>query len=142
MVADDQEELLRSLTWWLGRKFEVIGAVNDGRKLVNGAISLKPDVIISDVVMPHVSGTQALEELNSRGCYIPFVFLTCEPDLVGAGMGSIVDKLDLHKELEEAVRTAASGKIYFSRSVCRNQGFERGQKGYLPSPQNGSSGRE
>jgi DNA-binding NarL/FixJ family response regulator len=142
MIADDHAELLRALTRWLGRKFEVIAAVKDGQKLVDEAVSQKPDVIVSDVVMPQMSGTQAREELALRGCNVPFVFLTCETDLVGEGMGSVVDKLDAHNELEAAILTAASGEVYLSRRVHGEQDIKQSKKGHLPSPQKRRSGRE
>jgi DNA-binding NarL/FixJ family response regulator len=121
LIAEDHEDFLQLLTQWLGRKFEIVGAVKDGRYLVDGALSLKPDVIVSDVMMPALTGVQALRELEARGCCVPFVFLTSDAGSL-RGMGSIVDKLDARSELEAAIRAAASGQMYVSRRTRLNQG--------------------
>jgi hypothetical protein len=42
MIAEDHGELLRALIRWLGRNFEIVAAVEDGRRLVDRALSLKP----------------------------------------------------------------------------------------------------
>jgi CheY-like chemotaxis protein len=114
LIAEDQEDMLRALVRRLSRNFEIIAAVQDGKYLVEGAISLKPDVIVSDVSMPLTTGPQALKELTRRGCRIPFVFITAETELISPGPWSVVDKVDIFVELESAIKSAALGKVYLS----------------------------
>jgi len=41
--------------------------------------SVAPDIIFSDWNMPEMGGVDLLRELRSRGCDVPFGFITCEP---------------------------------------------------------------
>jgi DNA-binding NarL/FixJ family response regulator len=115
MIAEDNEAFLRALTRFLNKKFEIIAAVEDGANLVEGAILLEPDVIISDFLMPRFTGFQALQELTKLGYRIPFVFVSANPELISPGPWSIVDKADILSELEAAVYAAVSGEAYISR---------------------------
>jgi two-component system chemotaxis response regulator CheY len=38
-----------------------------------------PDLILSDWNMPEMGGVDLLRELRSRGCAVPFGFVTCAP---------------------------------------------------------------
>ena len=117
MIADDQEEMLRVLVRKLSINHEVVAAVQNGRFLVESALSLKPDVIVSDVSMPDKTGPQALEELTALGCRIPFVFITAETELITCDGWSVVDKADIFAELEPAIESVVQGKVYVSHRV-------------------------
>ena len=56
--------------------FEIVGVVSTGRELVNAAMALEPDVIVSDLRMPLLAGTEALAMLRSAGHTIAFVLQT------------------------------------------------------------------
>jgi CheY-like chemotaxis protein len=118
MIAEDHEGFLKALVRLMKRKFEIIAAVGDGRNLVDEAISLQPDVIVSDFFMPRLTGLEAQQELSARGYRIPFVLVSTETERIGRGSWSIVDKIDIPSELEAAVYAAASGKAYISRRAC------------------------
>jgi CheY-like chemotaxis protein len=117
LIADDQEEILRAMVGYLGGNFDVVAAVNNGRHLVDAAILLRPDVIVSDVSMPSLTGPQAFDELTARGCHIPFVFVTVDAALVRHDMCSVVDKVDMFDELETAVQFATMGRVFTSRTA-------------------------
>jgi DNA-binding NarL/FixJ family response regulator len=114
MIAEDDQFMRQAMVDFLGKRFEIIGVVHDGRGLVDAAISLLPDVIVSDISMPRLTGLQAMRELSARGCKIPFLFVTSEPALVEQGTLSFLDKLDICTELVPAVETVAAGKPYIS----------------------------
>ena len=67
LIAEDHEDLRGIVVAVLSSEFEVIGAVGDGEKLVQAAISLKPDVIVTDIVMPLMDGFSARNELRAKG---------------------------------------------------------------------------
>jgi len=89
----------------------VIGAVADGAELVNAAMSLHPDVIVSDVSMPSLSGPQAMDQLKGRGSKIPFVLVSTdcsgERELIRQGASGVVAKIDMGRELKATVLAAA-----------------------------------
>ena len=124
MIAEDQEDLLRLLVQRLSKTYEITAAVRDGKSLVEGAILLKSDVIVSDVSMPVATGLQAMKELIERECRIPFVFITAETELVVQGAWSVVDKAIIFVGLEAAIESAAVGQVYVSRRarLLRGQG--------------------
>jgi DNA-binding NarL/FixJ family response regulator len=106
---------------FLGLEFDVVGSVPNGGKLVDLAISLTPDVIVSDVRMPVLSGPEAMKILRRTGYNIPFVLISISScgaeEFIRQGAAAFVEKLDIGYELAHAVRLAASGTQYLSRSV-------------------------
>ncbi len=113
IVADDHELLCQALVCILNGEFEIVGTAANGRELVDAALSLHPDVIVSDMSMPLLSGPQAMQVLIALGHNIPFVFVSASNVIVDGG-ASFVPKADARDELVPAVRTAASGEVYLS----------------------------
>jgi DNA-binding NarL/FixJ family response regulator len=109
LVADDHEAMRRALVSVLCLEFTVVSVVADGKSLVDAALVLSPDVIVSDVSMPLSSGPQAIKELNARGCNIPFVLVSIDPtgseEFVHNGAAAFVSKTDVEQELVWAVRS-------------------------------------
>jgi DNA-binding NarL/FixJ family response regulator len=119
LVAEDHESIRGILVGLLRPEFEIVAAVDDGANLVRATILFKPDVIVSDILMPVQDGLSARTELQSRGVEIPFVFVTLldvrQISPVPATI-SYVHKSDVTAELVEGVRAVARGETYLSRS--------------------------
>jgi len=107
VVADDHESIRRSLVRFLSHEFEVLDAVEHGIELMGAAISLNPDVIVSDVRMPRLTGPEAMDELNMRGIHIPFVFISSGENVIGP-QASFVPKEEILKNLVPAIYRAIS----------------------------------
>jgi len=79
LVIDDEEDFCRSLKKALERKktFRVLTATR-GIEGIRLAKTVKPDVILLDIMMPDMSGTSVAEELrdNPVACDIPIIFVT------------------------------------------------------------------
>jgi DNA-binding NarL/FixJ family response regulator len=127
LLADDSDLIQRAVVRLLRDAFEIVGVVSSGRELVDAALALNPDVIVSDVSMPPLSGPEALKALRQAGHTVPFVLMTATVrnarsalNWIDLGALCIVDKADLHLDLVAAVRSAAAGEIYVSRSVTRS----------------------
>jgi DNA-binding NarL/FixJ family response regulator len=127
LVADDHDIVRAIIVTLLSSEFQLVGAVADGEQLLQAAIALQPDVIVSDVSMPLVSGLEARTELLSRGIEVIFVFITTL-DIESFRSGAeeaptgYVHKMDLITELTLAVREVARGGSYVSRSFQENPG--------------------
>lgn len=121
LVADDNNELRDRIVELLHPVFEIVAAVSTGRALVDAAVALEPDVIVSDLMMPSLTGAEALAKLRAAGYRIPFVLQTATRGNAQAwlDMGAlcVVDKIDLPSDLVTAVESAAVGKVFLSRSV-------------------------
>ena len=113
LVADDHEQARWAIAYLLQPECDVVGAVADGTQLIDAALSLRPDVIVSDVSMPSLSGPQAMDQLKRKGSNIPFVFVSIDPsgkkEFLEQGAGAFVAKIDMGRELIAAVFTIASG---------------------------------
>lgn len=116
VIADDHRDFRQLLVRFLSREFEVLDSVEHGMELIGSAIVLNPDVIVSDICMPRLSGPEAMDELNMRGLHIPFVFISSSKDALGTE-ASFVPKEDVLKNLVPAIYGAAAGRRYSSFAV-------------------------
>ncbi len=84
LLADDHHVIAEGLARLLDDGFDVVDIVHTGRRMVEVGVSLAPDVILSDVVMPDISGIDALRALRAAGSTAPVLFLSMhsEPLLV------------------------------------------------------------
>src|SRR4029077_5243196 len=66
LIVDDHEVVRRGLRSLLSSRpeWEIGGEAADGRAAVDQANSLRPDVILMDVSMPDMSGTQAAKIIH------------------------------------------------------------------------------
>jgi two-component system response regulator DesR len=120
LIADDNDSVRSAVGRLLKARFEVVGAVSNGRELVDAALAHRPDVIVSDLDMPSLDGLAALKVLREAGHTPPFVLLTAMEgdvrDWIDMGAIGVVLKSDL-LDLAEAVESAAAGRIYLSRTL-------------------------
>ena len=113
MVADDHGDMRNALVSILNRAFEIAGTAEDGQALVDAALALHPDVIVSDISMPRFTGPEAMQELNARGHNIPFVFVSAGENIIGE-RAPFVSKHHAYGKLVAAVHAAAAGKACVS----------------------------
>ena len=91
VVDDDAENVAILGTMLLERGYEVRIA-RDGRSALESVRQQRPDVILLDVMMPGVPGTQVLHylKLDPRSASIPVVMVTArteDPDLLAGYEG-------------------------------------------------------
>ena len=63
LLADDDPALLQNLQRLLESEFEVVASVSDGCALLEAAKTLVPDLIVTDISMPCLSGIRAARQL-------------------------------------------------------------------------------
>jgi len=59
LLADDHDVLIDGLVHMLRRDFEIVGVARDGRTMIEIAKEKRPDVIVTDISMPNLSGIDA-----------------------------------------------------------------------------------
>ena len=64
LLADDHPPLLEAASTLLKPHFDLVGIVTDGAMLVSEALRLRPDVIVTDINMPVVTGIGAVIQLR------------------------------------------------------------------------------
>jgi DNA-binding NarL/FixJ family response regulator len=126
LVADDHGDMRWAIIRLLSEEFDVVGSAADGRNLVDAAITLVPDVIVSDVSMPLLNGPEAMEVLRATGADIPFVFVSADAtrieECIEAGGMGFVQKTDMGHELTRAVGAANRREVYLSRGALNAGG--------------------
>lgn len=79
LVVDDEVILTKMVKMNLERagNYEVM-TVNEGRQALSAAKEFKPDLIFMDVMMPDLSGDEAIAEIreDQELSTIPYVFMT------------------------------------------------------------------
>ncbi len=67
LVADDNADFVTTLVGHLSKEndMEVIGIARDGKDACEKVVSMKPDVLLLDVIMPYLDGLGVLEKLNA-----------------------------------------------------------------------------
>ena len=120
LVADDHVLVAEALCKLLSHDFEIVAMVHDGRKLIDAATKLLPDVILVDVSMPVLNGLHAAERIKRQ---LPNVKILCvtvasEPEVIDEalrlGLDGYVIKTCAPTELLTAIRFALEGKCYVS----------------------------
>ncbi|WP_245472928.1 response regulator transcription factor [Rhizobium leguminosarum] len=108
----------------LAGEFDLVGAVEDGRSLVAAARKLGPDVVVSDISMPHLNGIDAIRQMKRDKPDIKVVILTMHQNAayarraLDAGASAFVVKHAAPAELVMAIHAALKGKIFIAPSLA------------------------
>jgi DNA-binding NarL/FixJ family response regulator len=120
LLADDHEWMLQEMEDLLASDFDVVGKVTDGIAMVQAASRLQPDLIVSDLAMPGLTGIEASREALKARPGVPIVLLTMHresqlvDDALSAGVCGYVHKLTAGDDLITAVRCALNGQTFVS----------------------------
>ncbi len=120
LLADDHPRILSRLTDLLEPEFKVVAVVGDGQSLVETAESLQPDLIITDISMPVLSGIEAAKKIIQSTPETKIIFLTVHtnPDYVQEALelGAVgyVFKSNLVSDLQLAIGEVLEGRTYVS----------------------------
>lgn len=65
-IADDNRELVNLLEEYISNQdeMEVVGVAYNGQECLNAIQDKQPDVLILDIIMPHLDGIAVLEKMN------------------------------------------------------------------------------
>jgi DNA-binding NarL/FixJ family response regulator len=127
LLADDHTIVTDGLSRILREAgFEVVGAVRDGQGLVDAASRLHPDVIITDLSMPGLTGLDVLARLKIECPNSKVIVLTMHndadlaTDAIRRGASGFLLKESAGDELLSAVRHALDGKIYITPTITKD----------------------
>ena len=73
LIADDNLEFVSTLVTYFSSQedVEILSTAKDGQEAFNKVITERPDVVLLDVIMPHLDGLGVLEKLNSANINKP-----------------------------------------------------------------------
>ncbi len=84
LIIDDKENILKVMKVILEKEGYSVLTAQGGREGLKKAVEEHPDLIISDIRMDDLSGTELFHLLKSRGFSIPFIFITAFASIEGA----------------------------------------------------------
>jgi two-component system, NarL family, response regulator NreC len=137
LLADDHILVRQGLRSLLEREqFEVVGEASDGQELVRQVEALRPDIAVTDIRMPSLSGIDAAREL-ARSCPTTKTILLTqhgeEPyiqEALEAAVKGYVLKSQVASDLVHAIRQVARGGLYMSPGISKGLGEAyRGKSG-------------
>jgi DNA-binding NarL/FixJ family response regulator len=112
LLADDNQVMLSTITLILQADFDVVGTVPNGEALLEAAFQLQPDVIVTDISMPKLSGLAAARKIRGSLPRIKLIFLTMHGNsgyrrqALELGAAGYVLKTAAGEELTRAIREA------------------------------------
>lgn len=111
VVADDSQTALASICHYLEFEgiFEVVGTARDGEQLVAEAQRLVPELVLSDLSMPRMSGLDAATELRRILPELRILIITqlsglsLRDECVRCGADGLIEKSLMPEKLIEEV---------------------------------------
>jgi DNA-binding NarL/FixJ family response regulator len=125
LLADDHTLLSEAFRKLLEKHFDIVGAVADGRALLEAAPKLKPEVILLDIGMPLLNGLDAGRQLKEKMPGVKLIFLTMNPDpdlaieAMRNGASGYLLKTCTAAEILTAIRASLKGKSYVTPQIAR-----------------------
>ena len=122
IIADDHKIVREGLRSLIDKqtRMEVVAEADDGRKTVQLARELKPDVIVMDISMPDLNGIEATKQIVSENSLVNIIGLSMHSDrrfvsrMLKAGASGYLLKDCAFDELATAINTVFNNKIYLS----------------------------
>jgi len=123
LIADDHQAVAQQLVRLLSSRFEIVGTVHDGSLVFEAATTLRPDIVLLDLSMPHVSGLEVLRQFRRFGVEFKTVVVTMYADATLAvealkrGASGFVLKSSIGRELLPALDLVLRGETYLARDL-------------------------
>lgn len=126
MLVDDHPIVRAGIAGMLAQTdgIEVIGEASNGQEAMPLIRSLSPDVILLDLRMPVMDGTELIERLRSDGNQVGILVLTTydsDADIlraIEAGANGYLLKDTSHDDLIRAIEATAAGDSWLTPSVA------------------------
>lgn len=140
LLADDHEMVRIGVSAYLQAQsdMEVVGEAVNGQEAVQMALSLKPDIILMDMVMPIMNGAEATKEIVSKWPEAKIMIVTSflEDDKVypalEAGAVSYLLKTSKAKQIADAIRETLNGQAVLEPEVTNKMMKRMRESGERP----------
>jgi len=125
ILADDHHILLDGLKAMLQKQkdMEIVGAFSNGLQVFEALPDLSANIALVDINMPEMNGLELTKKIKEHYPTISVITMSMYDDashimeMVDAGISGYLLKNVNDKELVEAIRTVAQGKMYFCSEV-------------------------
>lgn len=86
LIADDDHRIVKIVTHSLEQEGYKVMAAQDGEEAVKLATSMKPDLVIMDIMMPKLDGLEASQKIKML-VDVPIIILSAKDDVVDKIVG-------------------------------------------------------
>ena len=140
VIVEDQtiiREGLRSLLS-SAKEFDVVGEAEDGRAAIRCIEKCKPDLVLTDLSMPRMNGTDMIETIKKQSPKTKVIALTVHQEeeyvlaTLKAGVDGYLLKEASYPELLMAIRSVLKGNRYISPEISGKliSGYLEGRKSF------------
>ena len=126
LIADEMALIAAGTRALLEPDCDVVGTVADGRALLSEAETLRPDIIVMEILLPLLNGLDALRPLVRKVPESKIVLLTAQEsswhvaEAFKAGASGYVLKRSQPSELTQAIHVVLMGQWYLSPLIAKN----------------------
>ena len=119
LLAEDEPNIVESLTFLLERAGFQIEVASDGRQALDTALEQQPAVLVLDLMLPELDGYEVLRRLRAdpRGEKLPVLMLTARGQArdremaLQAGVSRFMTKPFSNEEMLSTVRELTAGRV-------------------------------
>lgn len=127
LLVDDHKIILDSLSLLINLidDLEVVGTIDDSRKVIDFIEENTIDILLTDLSMPYMNGIELSYKVKERFPKLPILMLTVndDPELImdayKMGISGYLMKKAKRQELEKAIKAVAGGELYYSQEVMK-----------------------
>ncbi|CAG0935754.1 Alkaline phosphatase synthesis transcriptional regulatory protein PhoP [Thermoflexales bacterium] len=138
LLVDDEEAITANLAPFLERAGFRVEIASDGAQALDRVQQASPDLIVMDVLMPHLDGREALRQLRRSNNWLPVILLTQVGESIERAMAleegaddylnKPFDPYELIARMRAVLRRARPGRpplTTASRLICGEVSFDR-----------------
>ena len=102
---------------------KIVGEASNGQEAIEMTTTLKPDLLVMDIMMPRLNGIQAAEQIRALKLPTSILLLSMYSDeglihqAMHSGVKGFVLKTSVSEELLQAIHAVARGETFLSKSV-------------------------
>ena len=102
---------------------KIVGEASNGQEAIEMTMTLKPDLLVMDIMMPRLNGIQAAEQIRALKLPASILLLSMYSDeglihqAMHSGVKGFVLKTSVSEELLQAIHAVARGETFLSKSV-------------------------
>ncbi len=126
LLVDDHAMVRRGMRDFLDLHpdIEIVGEAGDGAGAIEGALALRPDIVVMDLMMPGIDGIEATARIKAQAPDVEIVAITSFVEearvvaAIEAGASGFLLKDTEADELAAAIRSAAAGEVHLDPAIA------------------------